>query len=61
MEEEEEKEGAVLLPTLRDLLVQDLQEDVLIDVLHVDEVGVVSVDGLFQTLELLWADRTGLA
>lgn len=43
--------------TFGDLLVQSLQEDVLINVLNMDEVGVVDVNELFQTLKLLYRER----
>lgn len=39
--------------TFADLLVKSLQQDVLIYVLDVDEVGVVIVDGFLKTLQLL--------
>lgn len=45
--------------TFGDLLVQTLEEDALVDVLHVDVVGVIRVDGLVQTLELLQRDGDG--
>lgn len=38
------------------LLVQRLLEDVLVNVLDVDEVGVVGVEELFQTPDLLHED-----
>lgn len=39
--------------TFRDLLVQSLQEDALVNVVNMDEVGVVGVAELFKTLKLL--------
>lgn len=42
--------------TFVDLLVQYLQEDALINVLHMDEVGVVGFNGLLQTLKLLYRE-----
>lgn len=43
--------------TFGHLLVQSLLEDVLVNVLDVDEVGVVGVDKLFEILDLLYRDR----
>jgi len=45
--------SSVCLCTFRNLLVQNLQENALIDVLHMEEAGVVGVDGLLETLKLL--------
>lgn len=42
--------------TFSDLLVQRLQEDVLIYVLYMDEVGVVGVYCLLEFLKLLYRD-----
>lgn len=43
--------------TFGHLLVQSLLEDVLVNILDVDEVGVVGVDKLFEILDLLYRDR----
>lgn len=43
--------------TFGDLLVQSLEEDALINVLHMDEVGVIGVDGLIESLKLLQRER----
>lgn len=48
---------AASLRTFGGLRVQDLQEDFLVDVLYVNEVSIVGVDGLFKTLKLLWTNK----
>lgn len=42
--------------TFGDLLVQSLQEDALINILDMDEVGVVGIDERFKTLKLLYRE-----
>lgn len=39
--------------TFGDLLVQSLKENALINILNMDEVGVVRIDELFKTLKFL--------
>lgn len=47
------------LPTFIHFIIQGIQQDILIDVLHLDEVCVISEDVLLIVLQLLQQNNNG--